>query len=260
MKTLLGALICLALFSLSPSIRAEVFVMVHGGWGNGTTFKGVEKLLTGQGHTVFRPTMTGLGEREHLGCPDTSLETHIQDIANVVRYEQLYDIILIGQSYGGMVATGVADRIPDRIRQLIYVEGLIPEDGESVLDIHQRAARNFERLHQGNVVVHPRYRANGPFPQPGAQPVRTITDKIHLTGAGNDIPTAYILTVDKGKTAEKDAFFPQAQRAKSRDWPVITLTGDHNIQRSQPAKLVETLLKIIQSGQGQSTPNTESRK
>ncbi|NNM43258.1 MAG: alpha/beta fold hydrolase [Chlamydiae bacterium] len=111
------------------------FVLVHGGMVGGWCWKKVRKYLEAKGHLVRTPTLTGLGERKYLNCPDIDLDVHINDIVNVLQYEELEEVILVGHSYGGMVITGVADRTPQRIKQLIYIEALIPEDGESMFDI-----------------------------------------------------------------------------------------------------------------------------
>ena len=92
----------------------------------------MDSLLTAQGHRVYRVTLTGLGERVHLASPSIGLTTHIADVVNTISWEQLEDVVLVGHSYGGMVITGVADRIPARIRALIYVDAFLPESGESV--------------------------------------------------------------------------------------------------------------------------------
>ena len=96
------------------------YVIVHGAWGGGWDWKHVDQLLTADGHKVYRPTLTGQGERSHLASTNIDLDTHIQDIVNVIVWEDLHNVVLIGHSYGGMVITGVADRAPDRIRRLVY--------------------------------------------------------------------------------------------------------------------------------------------
>lgn len=110
------------------------FVLVHGGMIGGNCWKSLRKILENKQHVVFTPTLTGLGERKHLSHPDVDLETHIQDVLNTIFYEELDDIILIGHSYGGMVITGVADRIPNKIKKLIYVAAVLPINGESMFD------------------------------------------------------------------------------------------------------------------------------
>src|SRR5882762_11844283 len=110
-------------------------VIVHGAWGGSWAFRKVEALLREKGFNVYRPQLTGLGERVHLSRPDIGLSTHIDDVVNTILFEDLHDIILVGHSYGGMVITGVADRVPDRIRRLVYVDAFVPNDGESVMSI-----------------------------------------------------------------------------------------------------------------------------
>src|SRR5215217_5268276 len=108
------------------------FVIVHGAWGGGFSWnKIVAPLLRAKGHDVFVPTLTGLGERSHLATPDVSLDTHIQDVVNVLFYEDLKDVILAGHSYGGNVITGAADLCPERLQQLVYLDAATPSDGES---------------------------------------------------------------------------------------------------------------------------------
>src|SRR5450432_3184905 len=113
------------------------FLVCHGAWGGGFSWKKMHPLMHAAGHRLVTPTYTGLGEREHLANPSIDLETHIQDILNVIKYEDLRDIVLIGHSYGGMVATGVADRARDRIAQLIYLDAFVPKDGQSLHDLNE---------------------------------------------------------------------------------------------------------------------------
>ena len=117
------------------------FLVCHGAWSGGWQWKKMHPLMRAAGHRLVTPTCTGLGEREHLAEPSVDLETHIRDILNVIRYEDLRDIALIGHSYGGMVATGVADRARDRITQLIYRDAFVPNDGQSLLDLNEPARR-----------------------------------------------------------------------------------------------------------------------
>lgn len=111
------------------------FVLVHGAWGGGWQWRPVAACLRDAGHYVFTPTLTGLGERAHLISPDVDLETHIRDILGVFDYERLDDVALVGHSYGGMVVSGVADRIPEKIRALVYIDAALPEDGQAMLDL-----------------------------------------------------------------------------------------------------------------------------
>jgi pimeloyl-ACP methyl ester carboxylesterase len=108
------------------------FVLVHGAWHGSWCWKRVRRLLQSQGHEVFTPTLTGVGERSHLLSPAVTLETHVIDVVNLIRWEELSDVVLCGHSYGGAVVTGVTDRLPDRVASLVYLDAFIPESGSSV--------------------------------------------------------------------------------------------------------------------------------
>jgi pimeloyl-ACP methyl ester carboxylesterase len=110
------------------------FILVPHGWGGGWTWKWLTPLLRHAGHEVFLITLTGLGERSHLAHRDVDLDTHIQDVINMIEYEDLSGFVLVGWSYGGHVITGVADRIPERVRQLIYLDANRPNHNETVMD------------------------------------------------------------------------------------------------------------------------------
>lgn len=117
----------------------SMFVLVHGMYAGGWYWQKVRPLLQAAGHEVHSPTLTGLGDRVHLARPDTDLDTHIDDIANVLIYEDLRDVVLVGHSYGGMVIRGVAERLPERLAMLVYLDGFVPADGERVLDYRHPA-------------------------------------------------------------------------------------------------------------------------
>jgi pimeloyl-ACP methyl ester carboxylesterase len=101
----------------------------------------MRRRLAARGHEVFTPTYTGLGERAHLASPANDLQTHIHDVHNVLEFEDLRDVVLVGHSYGGMVATGVADQARDRIARLIYLDAFVPSDGQALVDLVPPAAR-----------------------------------------------------------------------------------------------------------------------
>jgi pimeloyl-ACP methyl ester carboxylesterase len=110
------------------------YLLVHGAWHGGWCWKRVLPLLRAAGHDVFTPTLTGLGEREHLMSPDIGLQTHIDDVLGVIRYEDLHNVILVGHSYAGMVIAGVADQMPERIARLVYLDAFVPENGKALID------------------------------------------------------------------------------------------------------------------------------
>jgi len=112
------------------------FVLVHGAWSGGWCYGKVAALLRARGHTVFTPTLTGQGERSHLLSANVNLSTHIADVTGVFDYEEIDSAVLAGHSYGGMVVTGVADRIAKRISALVYLDAFLPESGQSLFDIN----------------------------------------------------------------------------------------------------------------------------
>jgi pimeloyl-ACP methyl ester carboxylesterase len=111
------------------------FVLVHGIGGGAASWRRLAPLLSARGHKVFAPSLTGLGDRAHLGGPETDLSTHIQDIVDIVETEGLNDVVLVGHSYGGLVITGVADRLAERIAHLVFLDALLPADGQSCFDM-----------------------------------------------------------------------------------------------------------------------------
>src|SRR6267378_2826303 len=120
------------------------FVLVHGAWHGSWCWKRVRTSLQAKGHDVFTPTLTGVAERSHLLSPEVSLETHILDVVNLIRFEELSEIVLCGHSYGGCVISGVADRIPDRIGKLVYLDAFVLQDGESAHDTLPSAQRDLQ--------------------------------------------------------------------------------------------------------------------
>ena len=117
------------------------FVLAHGAWSAAWAWKKVRPLLRARGHELHTPTLTGLGDRGHHASPAVDLETHVSDVVAMLDYEDLRDVVLIGHSYGGMVATGVADRVPERLRQVIYLDAFVPAEGRCLLDYMPEGVR-----------------------------------------------------------------------------------------------------------------------
>ena len=175
------------------------FVLVHGAWSGGWCYGKVAALLRARGHTVFTPTLTGQGERSHLLTAGVNLTTHIADVVNVVHYEGLGEIVLAGHSYGGMVASGVADRIADRVAALVYLDAFLPEDGQSLFDINIPA--NTQRFvanagNHGGLAVPPPpasffnvNAADAPRVDALATPfpLAAMAERLSLTGAHNTV-------------------------------------------------------------------------
>src|SRR5262245_51808475 len=180
------------------------FLIGHGAWSAAWAWKKVRPLLRAAGHEVFTPTYTGLGERAHLVSRAITLDTHIADVLGVIDCEDLKDIVLVGHSYGGMVATGVADRAPERIAKLVYLDAFVPESGQSLQDLLPEPARVRQRdsaAAQGDGWLTP------PNPSPPDtspedlawiaprrrwQPAGTLAQRIALRHAGSPAPRTYV--------------------------------------------------------------------
>ena len=117
------------------------FLVAHGAWSSAWGWKKMRPLMRAAGHELWTPSYTGLGERAHLAGPAVDLETHVRDVLGVFEMEDLRDVVLIGHSYGGMVATGVADRARERITQLVYLDAFVPQDGQSLFDLQPPQTR-----------------------------------------------------------------------------------------------------------------------
>lgn len=117
------------------------FVLVHGAWHGGWCWRDVVPRLAGAGHRVHAVTLTGVGERMHLMTPAITLETHITDVANAIEMEEMDQVVLVVHSYGGMIGTAIADRMPERLRHLVYVDAVVPRPGESWASTHASATR-----------------------------------------------------------------------------------------------------------------------
>lgn len=222
-----------------------IYVIVHGAWGGSWAFKQVDSLLTAKGCTVYRPSLTGQGERVHLAAPTVGLDTHIKDVINMILYEALNHVILVGHSYGGMVVTGVADSLPQRIKQLVYLDAFVPDNGESALTLLGSDSTWFTKMIVNGFAI-PAWVPKGKMPPKDVpHAAKTFSDKIVLK---NDwrlkIPTTYVLTVEKGKKAEADDFASQAVKAKQKGWPILEFASDHNPQWSAPEALVDMLFNI----------------
>ncbi len=224
----------------NPYQKPRIFLFVHGAWGGGWEYKTIDSILTAKGDIVFRPTMTGLGERVHLANVEVDLTTHIKDIVNVILFENLNEVILVGHSYGGMVITGVSKEIPERIKQLVYLDAFIPENGESLFaTLGPNGDETTKPFTKDGFVS---YFFGPTFPSPPTdvpQPLKTFTQPIQFQEENSkNIPAVFILmTTDQ----ENYGFAHFAAKAKNKGWDVFTLKGGHYPMRDQPDELVRIL-------------------
>lgn len=226
---------------LDAQQRHHTYVIVHGAWGGGWDWRAVDSMLTLRGHRVVRVTLTGSGERVHLASPEIRLSTHIADVVNTILWEDLHDVVLVGHSYGGMIITGVADRIPDRIRRLVYVDAMVPDSGESVMKLMGTSGLGFiQSTLKNGMSVPPWVTDTTVIPRDVPQSFRTFTDTLNLVNpAGRLVPGTYILTMEA--TVNPDPFQWAADRAAARKWPVYRLDANHTPERSAREPLVALL-------------------
>lgn len=224
--------------------QKNVFVFVHGAWGGAWDWKEVAHQLNEKGEQTYRITLTGLGERKHLINKSIGLETHILDVVNTILFEDLQNVILVGHSYGGMVITGVAQRIPNRIKKLIYIDALLPNDGESLITAFPENKRR--KPSTDSVIIPTWVKAEQLPPFDVPHPSKTFTDIISIKNIeASKIPAAYILTVDKGKNADEDDFSFFAKRAKERNFAYIQMDNTSHIpERESPKELAKILLSL----------------
>jgi pimeloyl-ACP methyl ester carboxylesterase len=232
----------------------STYVLVHGAWRGGWVWKRVRKQLQARGHEVFNPTLTGVGERSHLLTPQVNLETHITDVTNLIRWEELTGIVLCGHSYGGCVGTGVANRIPEKIGALVYVDAFVPGDGQSLHDTLPAESRN-EQIEAAKKVgdgwktppIPPEVFNVNPVDrdwmdrQSTPHPLACFQQPLRLNGAINEIKNvAYILA-----TGWSPSPFPQFfDKAKAKGWKTLTMPCGHDVMLDQPEELTGELLKF----------------
>jgi len=243
---LLFFIFCFSLIDFGQCIYAQspTYVIVHGAWGGAWQFKNTAKELEKKGNKVYRPTLTGLGERYHLADTSIRLQTHVNDVVNTILFEDLHDIILLGHSYGGMVITAVADSLPDRILKLVYLDAILPLDQQSVMSLMGKSATDngLLKFEKDGYILPFWVKDNNKFPRDVPHPLKTMTDKISLKNPKRSkIPSTYILTYEDGTKMENDDFYPFYKRAKNSGFKTIEFVGDHNPQIKKLKELVDLL-------------------
>ena len=236
------------------------FVLVHGAWHGGWCYRDSARALRAAGHTVLTPTHTGVGERAHQAAENITLETHIRDVCGAIEAEELNDVILCGHSYGGMVITGVAERMAARIKALVYLDAFIPEDRQSLIDCIKLAlppevAAVFLGAFYGSAKDGGRM---APIPAemfnvlPAnrawvdrrcvAQALATFEVPVLLSGAGDSIAQRVYILADGW---DPSPFRHFAAKVEGRPgWRVVKLACSHDVMVDMPAELAAELLKL----------------
>lgn len=233
------------------------YVLVHGAWGGAHGWRRLRPLLWARGHEVFTPALTGLGERSHLAGPEIDLSLHIKDVENLIFYEDLNDIVLVGHSYGGMVVTGVADRMPERIAHLVYLDAFLPAGGQSLSDLGGRGppadasewrvppmARRYDTPEEEAWWTARR----------GPQPRRTFEEKVNLSLPleKRAFSRTYIKATGDPRPAHgapPSPFYRFADWVQNDPaWRYHELPTGHNVQVTMPAELTQLLLELVEGG------------
>jgi pimeloyl-ACP methyl ester carboxylesterase len=226
------------------------FVLVHGAWHGGWCYKRTAAALRARGHDAFTPTLTGLADRSHLLTTAITLSTHVTDVVNLLRWEELDDVVLAGHSYGGMVISGVAERAADRLRALVYIDAFVPDDGQCLFDMQapeRRAGLEASAAASGGFMA--------PIPaemfgvnaadrawvdaQCTPQPIATFQEPIKLSGAADRLPKHYFLAEGWGPSR----FPAQADKVRGRPgWTVRGFACGHDVMVDLPDELAEALI------------------
>jgi pimeloyl-ACP methyl ester carboxylesterase len=232
-------------------------VLAHGAWSAAWAWKKMRPLFRAAGHEFFSPTYTGLGERAHLARPEIDLSTHVKDVAAVFELEDLKDVTLLGHSYGGMVATGVADKAAGRIARVVYLDAFAPKDGQSLFDLlgpKGEANMRAGAAKDGDgwkLPINPMPADTSPqdaawaSPRRRPQPIKTFEQKIRLEAKAPMPPRHYIYA---RKAGPGDVFRQFAERAKGEPgWKYWEIDASHNPHITCPDVLMGLLTQIMAS-------------
>lgn len=231
------------------------YVLVHGAWHGGWCWGPVAASLRGLGHNVYTPTLTGLGERSHLSSPSIGIQTHIDDVVRLLEWEDLNDVVLCGHSSGGLVITGVADRLPERVRALCYLDAFIPKDGDSLLsqlpsDMVVEFLEGVRGAGSGWLVPAPPITlwitdaslGQWVTDQLTMQPLRTFTEGLQLLGDWERIVQRWNVVA---RDHPRNLFRNQSERLQPDSaWQQRVLPGRHDLMLESPDAVCDVLVEI----------------
>jgi pimeloyl-ACP methyl ester carboxylesterase len=235
------------------------FVLVHGAFVGGWSWRWLAPYLCSAGHDVSSPTLTGHGERVHLASPQIDLDTHIEDVVNVLHYRDLTDVVLVGYSYGGMVAAGVADRLPERIAHVVYLDSDVPRDGDTSAPPSQHAARQALAWDHGDgwripaaargvdalFEELPEEQRRWIVARLTPHQLKTWTQPIRLSGAAAATPTTYIRCTVGYDPDDEDTQRQDARIRSEPSWCYRELAASHLAPMSVPRDVANLLLQAV---------------
>lgn len=243
----------------AASEARHTFVLQHGAWHGGWCWLRVADRLREQGHRVFTPTATGLGERAHLLSRDITVDVFVTDLTAMIEAEELEDVVLVGHSFGGLAITGAADRVKPRLRRLVYLDAAILQPGQSILDSvpPEIAAQRRETIRAGGGVSLPvppasyfgiTEREDTAWLQRRLTPHPAVTYDSPLTlraPVGNGVPATYIgCTVKPLASIEPMRQWAREQAAAGKGWTYEQLSSVHNAMMAEPELLTQSLLRL----------------
>ena len=225
------------------------FVLVHGAWHGAWCWRRVARLLRSGGHDVFTPTLTGVAERSHLLRPAINVDTHILDVVNEMKWQELAGVVLVGHSYGGMVISGAAEKMEKAIASLVMLDAFMPEDGQGVIDIYPAQMRETVQaaLRAGATTMPPRsaalFNVNEKDrawvdAQCTPQPIKCFTQTLALTGARERIGNK---TYIRAATYPAPHFDAGLALARARNWRTYELDCGHDVMLDMPERLAQIL-------------------
>ncbi|MFD8013881.1 alpha/beta fold hydrolase [Streptomyces sp. NPDC058955] len=217
------------------------FVLVPGAWHGAWTFQPLARGLRAHGHEAHALTLTGLGDRKHLLTGTVNLDTHLQDVLNLLEDEQITDAVLVGHSYGGMVITGVADRVPDRVSGLVYVDAVVPQDGDSCWSLVTEQERAWYLDGTGRTGY-----SSAPLPFFDARatphPLASLLQAIRLrTDLSSVARKEYIYATEWTTPSPFEPLYLRLLTDPS--WRVHAVHSGHNVMRDAPDELLNILIQ-----------------
>lgn len=241
--------------SATPNVavaKPGTFLLVHGAWHGGWCWRPVQKILEKAGATVFAPSLTGLGDRRHLLSEKVNLSTHVDDVVDLLESEELSNVTLVGHSYAGLVVTGAAAKVPERLKHVVYLDAFVPNSGQSMLDLmsakysehwRERAKKDGDGWKVPPMLDAKAMGLTGELAarvdkKLSAQPLATVDDKLEFDAKKlSDLKRSYL------RAGAYAGFGPTAERVKKDGWTVKSIDSGHDVMLAKPDELAAALLE-----------------